>query len=131
MIFLVSPGKMIFLFPENMIFFFRRKMEDDLSQKKFIEIWYILQMFWKDDLSKKSALEYDLSSIMRKDGISFPRKYDIFLADGKWKMIFLKNYVEMWCFLYVRLGGIISFSYKYEIVLLSKNRRWSFPEKHT
>ena len=35
MIFLVVLfGKMIFLFPENMILFFRRKMKDDLSQKK-------------------------------------------------------------------------------------------------
>ena len=34
MIFLVSSGKMIFLFPENMILFFRRKIEDDLSGKK-------------------------------------------------------------------------------------------------
>ena len=33
MIFLVLSGKMIFLFPENMILFFRRKMKDDLSQK--------------------------------------------------------------------------------------------------
>ena len=30
----VLPGKVIFLFPENMILFFRRKMKDDLSQKK-------------------------------------------------------------------------------------------------
>ena len=33
MIFLVSLGKMIFLFPENMILFFRQKMKDYLSQK--------------------------------------------------------------------------------------------------
>ena len=33
MIFLVLPGKMIFLFPENMILFFRQKMKDDLSQE--------------------------------------------------------------------------------------------------
>ena len=33
MIFLVLSGKMIFLFPENMILFFRQKMKDDLSQK--------------------------------------------------------------------------------------------------
>ena len=39
MIFLVVLfGKMIFLFPENMILFFRRKMKDDLSQKKYMEI---------------------------------------------------------------------------------------------
>ena len=35
--------------------------------------------------------------------------------------------MEIWCFLYVGKGGI-SFSYKYEITLLSKKQRWSFPE---
>ena len=33
MIFFVLSGKMIFLFAENVILFFRRKMKDDLSQK--------------------------------------------------------------------------------------------------
>ena len=33
MIFLVLSGKMIFLFPENMVLFFRQKMKDDLSKK--------------------------------------------------------------------------------------------------
>ena len=33
MIFLVLSGKMIFLFPENMILTAKRKMKDDLSQK--------------------------------------------------------------------------------------------------
>ena len=33
MIFLVSSGNMIFLFPKNLILLFRRKMKDDLSQK--------------------------------------------------------------------------------------------------
>ena len=36
-------------------------------------------MFRKDGLSKKIALEYNLSYIMRKHGISFSRRYDIFL----------------------------------------------------
>ena len=40
---------------------------------------FFFQMFWKDDLSKQIALEYDLSCIIRKDNISFPRKYDIIL----------------------------------------------------
>ena len=34
MIFLVLSGKMAFLFPENMILFFRQKMKTNLSQKK-------------------------------------------------------------------------------------------------
>ena len=33
MTFVVLSTKIIFLFPENMILFFRRKMKDDLSQK--------------------------------------------------------------------------------------------------
>ena len=45
MIFLVLSRKMIFLFPENMILFFRRRMKDDLSQKKYMEIRYFPQMF--------------------------------------------------------------------------------------
>ena len=33
MIFLVLSGKVLFLFPENMILLFRHKKKDDLSQK--------------------------------------------------------------------------------------------------
>ena len=71
MVFLVSWGKTIFLFPENMILFLRQKMKDDLSQKEYMEVWYIFKMLWKDSLSKNIALEYYLSYITRKDGISF------------------------------------------------------------
>ena len=75
MIFLVLSGKMIFLFPENIILFFRRKMKDDLSQKKYMKIWYFFQIFWKDGLSKKITLEYDLSCcIIGKDDRSHSRK---------------------------------------------------------
>ena len=52
MIFLVLFGKMILLFPENMILHLRQKMKDDPSQKKCTEIWYFLQTFWKDGLFK-------------------------------------------------------------------------------
>ena len=52
-------------------------------------------MFWKDGISKKIALEYDLSAIIRKDDISFSWKYDSFSTDGKWKMIFLKKYMKI------------------------------------
>ena len=36
--FVVLSGKMIFLFPENIILFPGRKMKDDLSQKKYMVI---------------------------------------------------------------------------------------------
>ena len=42
-------------------------------------------MFRKDGLPKKIVLEYDLSYTMRKDGISFSRKYDIFFYGQKIK----------------------------------------------
>ena len=67
--------------------------------KKYMEIWYFFQVLWKDGLSKKIALEYDLSCVIRKDGVCFFRKYDVFSMDEKWKMIFLKKYMEIWCFL--------------------------------
>ena len=40
---------------------------------------FFLQMLWKDGLFNKIALEYDLSCIIRKDDISFPRKYGLIL----------------------------------------------------
>ena len=86
------------------------------------------QMFWKDDLSKKIGLEYDISCIIRKDDFFLTKIY--YSLGGRWKMIFLKKYMEIWCFLYVHEGGI-SFSYKYEIILLSKTQRWSFPARYT
>ena len=99
MIFLVSSGKIIFLFNENMILFFRQKMWS--FSKKYMEIWYFLQMFWKDGLSKKIALEYDLSCIIRKNGISFSRKNDIFSIHENWKKIFFKKYMKIWYCLYI------------------------------
>ena len=60
MIFFVSSGKMVFLFPEDMILFFRRKMKDDLSEK----------ITWKYIFFKCS------------EKIVFPKK-------SHWNMIFL------------------------------------------
>ena len=128
MVFLVSSGKMIFFSTKIWYYSLGGKWKMiflKIKNQKNMEIPYILQIFRKDALSKEFALEYDLSNTMRKDGISFSRKYDIFFTDGKWKMIFLKKYMEIWCFLYVGKGGIY-FSYKYEITLLSKKKRWSF-----
>ena len=41
--------------------------------------YFIFPNVLKDEISKKIALEYDLSCIIRKDDISFPRKYDLIL----------------------------------------------------
>ena len=72
--FLYIKIKMIFLFPENILLFFRHKRKDDLSQKKYLEIWYFLQVFWKDGLFRKLAPEHDLFCNIWKDGIYFFQK---------------------------------------------------------
>ena len=61
MIFLASPGKMRFLFPENMILFFRRKMKDDLSQKST----------WKYDIFLKCSKRVAFSKNIRVVGKMF------------------------------------------------------------
>ena len=76
-------------------------------------------MFSKDSLTKKIALEYDLSCIIRKDGISFSRKYDFFLKTENEKRSFSKNMCKYDVFCILDEDGI-SFSYKCEITLLSK-----------
>ena len=60
---------------------------------------FFFQTSWKDGLSKKIALEFDLSCIIRKDDVSFSRKYDL----TPWRKIKYglsqKKYTEIWYFL--------------------------------
>ena len=60
---------------------------------------FFVQMFWKDDLSKKIALEYDLSCIIRKDDISFSWNMILFFRHPKGRWSFSKKYLEIWYFL--------------------------------
>ena len=83
MIFLVLSGKMIFLFPENIILFFRRKMKNDLSQKST----------WKYDILFKCS-----------EKMVFPKK-------SLWNIIFLVVSVKM-IFLFPE-NVILLFTWKY------------------
>ena len=74
MIFLALSKKMIILFPENMILLLGRKM--------------------KDDLSKKTAPEHDLSCIIWKDGICFPGNIIFFLWMENERWSFSRNTQE-------------------------------------
>ena len=71
---------------------------------------------------KKIALEYDLSYIMRKDGISFPRKNET------WS--FSKKYTKIWCFLCVGKGGIF-FLTNVKITFCQKSKNNLFPKSTT
>ena len=64
---------------ENHIFFFRTS--------------------WKDRLSKKISLEYDLSCIIGKDDISFSRNHDLTPWTENERLSFSRKYMEIWCFL--------------------------------
>ena len=72
----------------------------------------------KDGLSKKKiALEYHLSWII----------WWCFFSDGKWKMIFLKKYMETWYFLYICIivtNMILPFCKKIKDYLLPKKSDW-------
>ena len=71
MIFLVLSGKMIFLFPKNMILPLRQKMKDDLSQKNTWKCDIFFRCSEKMVFSKRIVLGHDLSCIIWKDGIFF------------------------------------------------------------
>ena len=82
MIFLVSSGKMIFIFPENMILFSRRKMKMIFLNKIKVVFLFPTNMKLpfcqksKDDLFPKNTPKDDISSITEKDDIH-SRKDDI------------------------------------------------------
>ena len=50
---------------------------------------FFFQTSWNDGLSKKIALEIDLSRIIRKDDISFSWKYDLtrYIENERWFLI--------------------------------------------
>ena len=80
MIFLVLSGKMIFLFPENMILHLRRKMKDDLSQKNTRKYDIFFKLSEKMLFPKRAVPAHDLSCIIWKDGIFFAKTWYFFLG---------------------------------------------------
>ena len=93
---------------------------------KILEIWYFLQMFWKDGLDKKITSEHDLFFVISgKMVFLFSRKYYIFSLGGKWKkIIFIKKRVEIWYFLYVCVGVL-------GVALPSRRKKTKMPPKNT
>ena len=79
MIFLVLSGKMIFLFPENMILFFRHKRKDDLSQKNT----------WKYDIFFRCSGKIVFPGNSRLNTI-------FFVISGKMVFIFSRKYIFLW-----------------------------------
>ena len=95
MIFLVLSGKIIFLFPENMIWHLRQKMKDDLSQKNTRKYDIFFKVSEKMVFSKRAAQGHDLSCIIWKDGIFFPKNMIFFPWAGSERRPFSRNHWNM------------------------------------
>ena len=95
--------------------------------KKYTEIWYFLQMFWKDGLFKKDRAGIWSFWYYLERWYFPPRKHDNFSLDGKWEreMIFLKKYTETWYFLCTRVG-VTNVTPRPPA---KKNQRLSYPAK--
>ena len=117
-------GKDIFLFPESMILYLRRKMKDDLSQKNTRKYDIFFKLSEKMVFPKRAAPAHDLSCIIWKDGI-FSRKHDIFSPGRKWEATFLRKYMEIWHFLCIRTG-VTNLE---PCPSVKKNQKWSYPAK--
>ena len=116
MIFLALLGKMIFLFPKNMMLYLRQKMKDDLSQKNTWKYDIFFEPSEKMVFPRRAPPTHDLSCIIWRDGIFFPE--NIFFP-------FLRKYMEIWHFLCSRTG-ITSVPPR---PCVKKNQRWSYPAK--
>ena len=126
MIFLVLPGKTMFLFPENMIWHLRRTMKDDISQKKNTRKYDIFfKLSEKKVFSKRAAPGHDLSCIIWKDGI-FSRKHDIFSWTESERQSFSKN---IWKYIFCVHARVLQ---TWRHALLSKKvKDGLIPQKYT
>ena len=125
MIFVVLLGKIMFLFPENMIWHLRRKIKDDISQKKIHGNMTFSSNFLKRWSFQKEPRGDMIFLVLSGKMIFFPRKHDIFSLGRKWEMTFLKKYMEIWYFLRTRIGVTNVASRP----PAKKNQGWSYPTK--
>ena len=92
MIFLVLSGKMIFLFPENMILHVRRKMKDDLSLKIHGNM-----IFSSGPLKRwsfqKGPRRHMIFLVLSGKMVFFSRKHDLFSLSRKRKTVFLGKHM--------------------------------------
>ena len=131
MIFLVLSGRMIFLFPENIMLPLRRKMKDDLSQKNN-----------NKKTKKKHGNMIFSSNVLKRWSFQKGPRWDMIFLVLSGKMVFFPENIffpwaesERWSF--------SRNTWKYDIfcvhvrVLLTwhqdplpkKNQRWSYPEQ--
>ena len=97
-IFLVVLSRKLiyFFFPEIWYYSFDGKWKMIFLRKNTWKYDIFFKFPEKMAFPKKITLEFDFPCIIWKDSLFFSGKYDIFFLDKKWKMIFLKKYMEIW-----------------------------------
>ena len=124
MILLVLSGKMIFLFPENMILPLRRKMKDDLSHKNTRKYDIFFKLSGTMVFPKGSG-RHMIFLVLSEKMVFSSQKHDIFSLGRKWEAVFLRKYMEIWHFLCTRTG-VTNVAPRPSV---KKNQRWSYPAK--
>ena len=95
-IFLVLSGKMIFVFPENMILHVRRKMKDDFL-KKIHGNMIIPSSFLKRWSFQNGPRRYFIFAALSGKMPFFSRKHDLFSQGRRRKTTLLRKYMETRC----------------------------------
>ena len=114
----------------KMIFLKKNKKQQQQQQKrKSMEISYTIQTSRKNGIFKKNRTGIWSSLSSEKMALLFPENMIFFSMDGKWRWYFSKNTWKYDVFCIFGRDGI-SFSYKYEITLLSKKQRWTLTKKY-
>ena len=91
--------------------------------KKYTEIWYFLQAFWKYGLSKRCRAGTWSFLYYLERWYFFPKTWYFFL-NRKWETIFLKKYMEIY-FLCAHTG-VTNMAPRPSV---KKSQRWSYPAK--
>ena len=91
--------------------------------KKYTEIWYFLQTFWKYGLSKGCRAGTWSFLYYLERWYFFPKTWYFFL-NRKWETIFLKKYMEIY-FLCAHTG-VTNMAPRPSV---KKSQRWSYPAK--
>ena len=102
------------------------------TARKTIKHIFFFQTSWKDGISKKIALEYDLSCIIGKDHVSFSQKYDLTseTENERWSLSkkahenteFSSNFLKRWSFQKGRRRDMIFLVLSGKMVFFPKTR---------
>ena len=100
MIFLVTSRKVIFFSPKSLSYSVGGKWKMIFLKKIHRNMIYSLNVLKRWSFQKNRIGVWFFLYHQERWHFFFAKIW-FFFTDGKWKMIFLKRYMKIWCFLYV------------------------------